>query len=550
MKGSAVAAAATLLAGGVSAHRAGHRHAHQLFQRKAYNESETCVPGCTTIYTTIKGTPELYIPTAPATTAVVPTTTPAVVVPTPIPQTCPTPGTYTFPATTITLTETTTVCGAATTEVPSGTYTLGGVTTVVDTETTVTCPYATTKTENGVVTSVLETTTYVCPSAGTYTIAPITTTVVEATTTIVYPVVTTYCPGTYTAPAVTTVVETATVIYCPFETPAPAPAPAPTEAAPAPPAAYQAAPPPPPPPAQEYPAAPAPPADVPKPKPKPVKPSPPAYSGGGELGGKGDKWAMTYTPFRDDGHCKTKEEVFNDIAAIARANFDTLRVYSTDCDTLPNVGAAAEAHGLKMIVGIFIGAPGCSNGNPDVATQIGALKAWKRWDLVSLCVVGNEALFNGYCSPRQLTDLIYHVKSELGSAGYKGPYTTTDVVSAYEQNDVSEICNAVDVVACNAHAYFDGNTKPSQAGPFVKSQLAIVEKICGKKGYIMETGWPTAGQCYGGCPGEQQQAEAINSIKNEMGKYAVFFSFDNDPWKKPGDCGCEQSWGCRKVFGI
>ncbi|KAM7185012.1 glycoside hydrolase [Rhypophila sp. PSN 637] len=548
MKGAAVAAAATLLAGGVSAHRGhGHAAAHKLFERKAYNES-TCVPGCTTVYSTIKGTPELYIPTAPPTIAAVPTTTPppAVVVPTPIPQTCPTPGTYTFPATTVTLTETTTVCGAATTEVPSGTYTLGGVTTVVETETTVVCPYATTKTENGVVTSVLETTTYVCPSAGTYTIAPITTTVTEVHATVVYPVVTTYCPGTYTAPAVTTVVETATVIYCPFETPAPAPAPVDVPA----PQAYEVAAPPPPPPAQEYHAPP--PAAAAAVVPKPKKHSPPAYSGGGDLGGKGEKWAMTYTPFRDDGHCKTKEEVYNDIAAIARANFDTLRVYSTDCDTLPHVGAAAEAHGLKMIVGIFIGAPGCSNGNPDVATQIGALKAWKRWDLVSLCVVGNEALFNGFCTPGQLKDLIYHVKSELGSAGYKGPYTTTDVVSAYEQYDVSEICAAIDVVACNSHAYFNGGTLPHQAGEFVKSQLSIVEKICGKKGYVMETGWPTKGQCFGGvtCPGYHEQKVAINSIKDVLGKQAVFFSFDNDPWKGPGDCGCEQSWGCRQVFGV
>ena len=93
--------------------------------------------------------------------------------PTPIIQTCPTPGTYTFPGSTLIVTETTTVYGETTTEVPSGTHTLGGVTTVVETATTVVCPYATQKTENGVVTKILETTTYVCPAAGTYTIAPV-----------------------------------------------------------------------------------------------------------------------------------------------------------------------------------------------------------------------------------------------------------------------------------------------------------------------------------------------------------------------------------------
>ncbi|KAK3330219.1 glycoside hydrolase [Apodospora peruviana] len=533
MKATIVAAAA-LLVGGASANRVHHRHVHQgLFEKRGYNESETCVPGCTTVWYTVTGEAGLYTPPAPpststpATTSAVPTTTPPAVVPTPIPQTCPTPGTYTFPATTIIVTETTTVCGASTTEVPSGTHTLGGVTTVVETATTVVCPYATTKTENGVVTSVLETTTYVCPSAGTYTIAPMTYTVTEAVTTVVVPVVTTYCPGTYTAPAVvTTITETATVVYCPFTSSAEA-TPTPAPAAPAPPVEYTAAAP---------------------PKPKPTKPSS-GYTG--NLGGKGDKWAMTYTPYRPDTYCKSKEEVFSDVAAIAGAGFTTIRVYSTDCDTLPHVGAAAEAHGIKLIVGIFIGQVGCDNGNPTVAKQISDLKSWARWDLVDLCVVGNEALFNGYCSVTQLKDLIYHVKSELGSVGYSGPYTTTDVVSAWENNDVSAICSAIDVVACNSHAYFNAGTMPADAGDFVASQLAIVENICGKTGYVMETGWPTQGQCYGPtCAGEVEQKTALASIKAKLGPKAVFFSFTDDPWKAPGACNCEQHWGCSKVFGV
>ena len=71
----------------------------------------------------------------------------------------------------------------------------------------------------------------------------------------------------------------------------------------------------------------------------------------------------------------------SDVKEIAKAGFTTLRVYSTDCDTLPNVGAACKATGLKMIIGVFIGAPGCDNGNPDVASQIAAIKQWAEWGL-------------------------------------------------------------------------------------------------------------------------------------------------------------------------
>ncbi|KAK3695278.1 glycoside hydrolase [Podospora appendiculata] len=545
MKAASVAAAAAVLAGGVTAHRANHRQAHQgLFEKRGHNESEICVPGCTTIWTTITGSAGLYFPPTPTSTSVPVTTKPpatssaAAIVPTPIPQVCPTPGTYTFPATTIVLTETTTVCGASTTEVPSGTHTLGGVTTVVETATTVVCPYATTKTEGGVVTSVIETTTYVCPSAGTYTIAPITTTVTESLATVAVPVVSTFVPGTYTAPAVvTTVTVTNTVVYCPFALSQAVPAPtvaAFTAAEVAPPAATPTT--------VAVVAAPSPSAAAPK------KPST------APLGVQaGNKWAMTYTPYGTvpGSGCKGPAEVMSDIKKIAAAGFTTIRVYSTDCDTLPNVGAAAEAAGVKLIIGIFIGNVGCDNASPDVAEQIAALKAWARWDLVELCVVGNEALFNGFCSVGQLKDLIEHTKAELGSAGYKGPYTTTDVVSAWVGNDVSSICGVIDVVACNAHAYFNAATPPSGAGAFVAGQLAIVEGVCGLPGYVMETGWPTQGNCIGvACPGEEQQKVALVSIKEALGEKAVFFSFTDDAWKKPGECGCEQHWGSAKVFGI
>jgi exo-beta-1,3-glucanase (GH17 family) len=448
-------------------------------------------------------------------------------VPTPIPQTCPTPGTYTFPATTIVVTETTTVCEGTVTEVPSGTHTLGGVTTVVETATTVVCPVATTETQNGVVTSIIKTTTYVCPTPGTYTIGPITT-VVPSVTTVVVPIVTTYCPGTYTAPAVTTTItETNVVVWCPFtsEIPFPTPAPEPTTA----------------------PEIPDEPVSTQEPTPDP-SPSP---SPSPDLGSSGKLWAMTYTPFSAEGGCKDAAEVMSDVEAIARAGFTTLRVYSTDCDTLPSVGAAARAHGLRMIVGIFIGRVGCDNNSPDVAEQISSLKEWSQWDLVDLCVVGNEALFNGYCTVGELTSLIERTKSELASVGYNGPFTTTDTVNAWESSDVSSICAAIDVVSANAHAYFNPNTLPSEAGKFVAGQLSIVEKICGKPGYIMETGWPTGGNCIGvACPGQTEQRDAIASIEKELGNKVVFFSFRDDPWKQPGACNCEQHWGCANIWGV
>jgi exo-beta-1,3-glucanase (GH17 family) len=435
-------------------------------------------------------------------------------VPTPIAQTCPTPGTYTFPATTVVVTETTTVCAASTTKVPSGTHTLGGVTTVVTTSTTVVCPYATTTTDTkGVVTSVILTTTYVCPSAGTYTIAPHVTTVTATETVVVVPVITEVCPGTYVAPAtVTTVTETDIVVYCPFTSVSPT----------------------------TYTILPSSPAET----GAPAKPTDTPSIGSG-----GKQWAITYTPYNSDGTCKSPSEVMSDITEIKNIGFTTVRVYSTDCDTLPNVGAACKSLGLKVIIGIFIGQPGCDNASPHVSEQVAALTKWAQWDIVELAVIGNEAAFNGFCSIDQLRDLIVSVKGSLKSAGYTGPCTTTEVLSTWVDHDVEEICDVIDVVAINAHAYFNAATLPEAAGTFVAGQLDIARKVCNKPAYVMESGWPSAGICYEkACAGPDQQAKAIDSIKTACGEYVVFFSYSNDAWKAPGACGCERNWGVGQLF--
>lgn len=547
MKGSMFVAAAA--AAGASA--AGHRHAHaDLFKRNTTEVAvDVCVPGCKTIYTTIYGEPTLIPnPPSPKTSSsaiassapVEPTSTyvPPVDLPTPVPEVCPTPGEYEFPATTITVEETTTVCAPETTKLPQGPNTYGGVTTVVEHETTIVCPYPTEKTESGVVTSVIETTTYVCPSAGTYTIAPTTTDCAEETT-VVYPTITTIVPGTYTRDAVTTTItETNVVVVCPWTSKAPEPTPAPSPV-------YEE------PPKEEAPKPEAPKEEAPKeeaPKPKPEGKKTPGKLGGG----KGDHWAITYTPYSEDasGTCKSAGEVDSDIQRIKGSGFDTVRIYSTDCDTLENVGSACKKHGLKMIIGVFV-KDTCNPESWDIKEQIDAITAWKQWDMVELIVVGNEALFQGRCDVGGLKTLITTVKSKCNGAGYSGPYTTAETLNVWERDDVAaSICDVVDIVGGQIHPYFNAEVAPKDAGKFVLNQLDILDSICGNKPALnLECGWPTGGNPNGkAVPGKEEQKEAIEAIREEAGDKTVFFSFHNDEWKDPGSCGCEQTWGCGQLF--
>jgi exo-beta-1,3-glucanase (GH17 family) len=441
-------------------------------------------------------------------------------VPTPDVQTAPTPGIYTIPATTITLTESTTVCAATSTNLPSGTHTYGGVTTVVATHTTVVCPVATVTENNGVKTSTIVHTTYVCPSAGTYTIGATTTAVTEISTAFVYPIPTSYAPGTYTHPEiVTTITETNFVYFCPYtsssiELPPPAATPPPK----------------------------AQPKVAPAPKPSPIqKPS-------GHLGTDGDHWAITYTPYTSTGGCKGAAEVSSDIAEIASKGFTTIRLYSadkTDCNGLENVSAACKANGLTMIIGVFIK----NTGLPGAQPQIDELAHFTRWEIVDLVVVGNEAVFSGFVGAQDLANFIAGAKQTFAGCGYTGPVTTTEPLHTLQEN-AAVLCPVIDVVGCNIHPFFNADVSASTAGEFVAGQLALVDKLCpGKEGINLETGWPSAGRCNGNaCPGHQEQATAVAGIKAAVGGKSVMFSYINDEWKEPGPYECERSWGIAGLF--
>ena len=491
-----------------------------------------------------------------------PTSTSTCAVPTPEVTTCPTPGTYTFPAKTITVTESTTVCAATTTVLPPGTHTYGGVTTSVVTSTTVTCPYATVSTSGSVTTSVILTTTYVCPEAGEYTIGATTTSVSE-TETCVYPIPTTYAPGTYTHSETTvTIVKTSEVFVCPYETSkAPssyvAPTPAPYSAKPA----YSASP------VYSAPAYSASPVySAPAYSASPVYSAPaysasPVYSsvvatpsasygGTGKIVTKGNQWAMTYTPYTNTGSCKSAGEVMSDIESISEKGFTTVRVYSTDCSSLQNIGTACEAYGLYMIIGVFIDQTGISGAQP----QVQAIISWGKWELVSMIVIGNEAIFNGYCSASDLAAFITSSREAFQAAGCPKdiPVTTTEPLSTLQEYG-SQMCYALDVMGANIESYFNSGVSPSGAGDFVLGQLELLAKICpevAEKGcYNLESGWPSAGTANGAAvPGKSEQKEAITSILEQCGKQSVIFSYENDLWKAPGAYGVEQSWGCADLF--
>lgn len=529
--------ATAMMAGAVSA-SAHHRraHNHPLFKRTLNdtNEAGTCLPKCTTYVTSYLVDVEQPTPApVPAPTS----TTPEVEIVTvsPVPEenpvvevtVCPTPGTYTIPATTVTITQTTAVCVPATTDVPAGTHTVGGVTTIVTEATTVVCPVATTKTVDGTVTSVVEQTTFVCPTAGTYTIGPVTTAVPTGGP-ITVPSVSVVEPGTYCHEEIVTVVDvTNYVAVCPLttvevtQTVVPVAeetaAPQPTEETKAP-------------------------APIKEETPKPVTPKPetPVVKPHG-----GKHYAITYSQYNDDHSCKSADQVDGDIADIAKKGFGAIRLYSPECDSLNTVGGACKKYGVQIILGVFIKAGGVSTADKEVE----AIKKWNQWDNISLVVIGNEAIFQGHCTAQELAAYITKVGSEFKSLGYKGHVTTTEPVNIMEQY-ASVLCPVIDVVGCNIHPYFDPNVKPGDAGKFLQSQLGLVKAKCNKPAVVLEAGWPSKGAPNGAAiPGKAEQAEAIRSIQEAGDENIVYFTYRNDGWKATANAAeVESNFGCGDLF--
>lgn len=233
-----------------------------------------------------------------------------------------------------------------------------------------------------------------------------------------------------------------------------------------------------------------------------------------------------------------------DIAQIKAMGFAGIRIYSTDCDGLSVIGDAARANGLKLILGVYIS----ESGTADAQEQVDDIVSWAQWDLVELISVGNEAIFNGWVSAAALATFIGSAKSSFQSAGYSGKITTTETVGTW-QSDGAALCDVVDVLGANIHPFFAA-IEPSESATFIAEQITMVEAVCsGKPAVNLEVGWPTAGECNGpACPGYSEQSTALAATLDGVGAQSVFFSYQNELWKSPGEFDVEQAWGCGQWF--
>lgn len=186
-----------------------------------------------------------------------------------------------------------------------------------------------------------------------------------------------------------------------------------------------------------------------------------------------DRPGIVYSPYNDDGTCKSTAVVAVDIGSIHGFGFGMVRIYGVDCNQVSNVLAAAKTFGMKVFLGIFDMGQ-CEAQLAQLIQFVGG-----DWSPVYAISIGNELVNSGAMSAVAMVEKVNSSRNILRIAGYGGPVVIVDTWVAIIANPI--LCQNSDFVAANCHAFFDGNVLPNAAGKFMSDSIAKLGAACGGK---------------------------------------------------------------------
>jgi exo-beta-1,3-glucanase (GH17 family) len=253
-----------------------------------------------------------------------------------------------------------------------------------------------------------------------------------------------------------------------------------------------------------------------------------------------------YVESGTNSQCKSEAQIVSDFSGMK--DYKIVRIYGTDCDQVSIAVREALNNGQNLMGGAYMTSAG---GYSDVSTAIAAWKnainqyAGGNWDVLQLFTVENEGVNDHELTASAVVDAINNARGQLRGLGYNGPVGAVETAPATISNP--SICDASDVVMCNIHAFFDQNTKASDAGTFVMGQVNQVKAACKNKRVIVtESGWPHQGDANGAAvPSPDNQRMALDSIRANFNSDMFLFSAFDSSWK--ADSGStfntERYWG-------
>jgi len=253
---------------------------------------------------------------------------------------------------------------------------------------------------------------------------------------------------------------------------------------------------------------------------------------------------VSYTPYRgsetpfDQTYMADPKRIDEDLTQLANVT-DCVRTYSVD-QGLDQVVPAAEKHGLKVLLGIWIGRDEVAN-QKQIADAIKLANAHKK--TIKAIIVGNEVLLRGEQLPDTLVAYLDEVKAATGL-----PVTYADVTDFWVKAPL-KLAQAVDFITIHILPYWENDPTSAQEGVnYLKRVLEEVGPMFpGKDLFIGETGFPSAGR---------ERADATPSViaqaqyLRDLAAYAQATGLDynlieayDQPWKRALEGTAGGHWG-------
>lgn len=261
----------------------------------------------------------------------------------------------------------------------------------------------------------------------------------------------------------------------------------------------------------------------------------------------------------NDGTCKTTNDYENDLKVL-KSYTSTVKVYAaSDCNTLENLGPAAEAEGFNIFLGIW------PNDEAHFQAEKNALSSFLpnlKSSTIAGFLVGSEALYRDDLTASQLADKINDIRNYVSNIkdsqgnSYSGKQVgTVDSWNVLVAGYNAPVITASDFVMANAFSYWQGQTMQNASYSFFDDIMQALQTIQDVKGstditfWVGETGWPTDGTNFEASypsvdNAKQFWKEGICAMRAWGVNVIVFEAFDED-WKPntSGTSDVEKHWG-------
>jgi glucan 1,3-beta-glucosidase len=205
-----------------------------------------------------------------------------------------------------------------------------------------------------------------------------------------------------------------------------------------------------------------------------------------------------------------------------------------------DVVAAAAAQGMKVLVGIWIGADEKINAQE---IERGLALAAAHPEAVKALVVGNEVLLRREMTGEKLAGVIRAVKART-----RHPVTYADIYEFWRRNPA--VAEAVDWITVHVLPYWDDPT-PVDIDAVQGHVRGIIEGaralFPAKPVEVGEIGWPSAGRTRGGAtPSRVNQARFLREFALQAETLGVAYNVIeaiDQPWKREPEGTVGGFWG-------